>query len=106
MRHSLQLAESQESASTLDRVDRTEYACQRRLIARIFLQLDEFAVERVEILVTFHEKLADDFIAHQSLTSGCEVVLHRRASAMATIRAVPKAWCTATERPSDPTTAP
>src|SRR5271156_6817388 len=51
-------------------MDRAEHARQSGAIVRISFQLDQFAVERVEILVTFHEKLADNLIAHELATSG------------------------------------
>jgi hypothetical protein len=72
------MLDSAEPARALDRMNDAKYAGQRRAIPRILLQLNEFAVERVQISVTFHEKLAPDFILHEFSASGGENLPQRR----------------------------
>jgi hypothetical protein len=58
----LQLAEGEEAAGALDRVDRAEDAGEQVARPGVLLERDEVGVERVEVLVALHEKLLDDLV--------------------------------------------
>ncbi len=58
----LQLAEREEPARALDRVDRPEHAAQQLARAGGALERDQVRVELVEVLVTLHQELVDDVV--------------------------------------------
>jgi hypothetical protein len=64
VRDGFEFCESEESTGALDRVNRTENAGERAAIAGIFFQVDQLAVEEVEIFAALDQELADDVIAH------------------------------------------
>jgi hypothetical protein len=64
VRNGLEFCEPKKSAGALDRVNRAKNACERAAVSRIFFQVDEFAVEQVQIFAALHQKLADDVVAH------------------------------------------
>ena len=65
----LELAERQEAAGALDGVDRAEDAGEELALTRALLQVDQVAVELVEVLVALHEELLDDLV-HRHSCSG------------------------------------
>ena len=64
VRDRFEFCESEKSAGALDRVDRAENTGERAAIAGIFFEIDQLAVEQVEIFAALDQKLADDVIAH------------------------------------------
>ena len=58
----LQLAESQETAASLNRMNRSKDARKKVLRRGIRFQFDEFAVEPVQILVTFDQEFLDQIV--------------------------------------------
>src|SRR5262249_4684121 len=48
----------------LDRVNRAKNAGERVAITGILLEMDQFAVEQVEILAALDQEFADDVVAH------------------------------------------
>ena len=71
----LQSGEAQKAAGAFDCMNRPEDAPEQSRILRMFLQLHQLLVEPREILVTFHQKLADHFqIFHPPLSQPQNIV--------------------------------
>ena len=64
VRDRFEFCEAEKSAGALDRVDRAENAGKRGAIAGIFFEIDQLAVEEIEIFTALDQELADDVIAH------------------------------------------
>jgi hypothetical protein len=64
--HRLEPVEGQEARGALDRVDGAEDAREQLGVARRLLEVDEVAVELVEVLVALHEELLDDLVQRLS----------------------------------------
>jgi hypothetical protein len=64
VRDGFEFCESQESAGALDGVDRAENTGERVAITRIFFQVDQLAIEKVEVFAALDQELADVVIAH------------------------------------------
>src|SRR5262249_45940868 len=62
MSDGFQLSESQKSAGTLDRVDRTEDAGQPLSILRRLLQHDKIPVELIQVFVALNQEFLDHII--------------------------------------------
>ncbi len=60
--HGLEAVERQETAGSLDRVNRAEDARQQLPRLRLLLESHEVAVELVQVLVALHEELLDDLV--------------------------------------------
>src|SRR5262249_50368066 len=69
VRDGFEFDEAEKSAGAFDRMNRTEDAGERVSIAGIFFQLDQLAIQQIEVLVAFDQKLANDFIAHSKSCS-------------------------------------
>jgi hypothetical protein len=61
-----ELGEPQKTAGALDGVDGAENTGQSFAVAGIPLQLHEFAVQRIQVLVALDQKFADDVFAHRT----------------------------------------
>ena len=70
MRQGTEFGEAEEAAVALDRVHRAKNARQPLGVVGAFLQRDQVAVELIEVLARFDEKLLDEFA----------VVVHPRRS--------------------------
>ena len=70
MRQGAEFGEAEEAAVALDRVHRAKNARQSLGIVGAFLERDQVAVELIEVLARFDEKLLDEFA----------VVVHPRRS--------------------------
>src|SRR5438128_721743 len=57
-----ELAETQESARSFDRVNRAKDTAENWLRVRVWLELDQVKIELIEILVALNEKLSDDIL--------------------------------------------
>jgi hypothetical protein len=60
--HRFQAIETEKSAGSLDRVDGAENGREQLLVRRLFLQLDEVAIQSVQVLVAFHKEFTDQFV--------------------------------------------
>jgi hypothetical protein len=69
VRHGLELGKAEKSAGALDGVNGAEDARQRVAVSRIFLQMDQLAIQQIEILAAFDQKLANDVVAHAKSNS-------------------------------------
>ncbi len=69
MRQGFQFGESQKRGRAFEIVDVAGNAREPLAIGGILFELHKFAIQHVKFLITFHEKLANDFIAHACGTS-------------------------------------
>ena len=66
VRHFFQVVEPQKTARTFNGVNGAEHACERILIFGILFQPNKISIQPVKILMTFDQKVFDDFIlAHE-----------------------------------------
>jgi len=67
MRHVLQLAESQESAAPLDRMDRAENARHQFLRRWIGFELHQLAIEAIQVLIALDQEILDQIVHSRTL---------------------------------------
>jgi hypothetical protein len=79
-----ELAEREEAAGALDRVDGAEDALQQRVGVRLPFERDKIAIELIEILVTLYEKLVHDLLELVHLLSSAHGRLGVSAPAVET----------------------
>src|ERR1700688_1589852 len=88
MRHRSQFAETEKAKRAFDGVNSAENAGQDIAVFGILLERDQVAIEAVEILVTFNQKLFDNIVGiiHKGLLApSARAASHLRLPALATI---------------------
>src|SRR5665213_2131536 len=69
MRNFLQFAESQKPAAAFDGMNRAKNARQKFLRSWVGLQLDQFAIQTVQILIAFDQKIANQIVHCTTLSA-------------------------------------